>query len=289
MISVETKTTEHFKLKNKSLPASPDKDNVLDQPKPLKDSLVHTNKEQTKSAATSKTNSLYGSIDANINNVDSRLSDAGSTEQDSDFDGLIYKDNTNASNILGMLDVLRRNRQLCDLILQLDDDSQDIYCHQLILACNSKFFMEIFNNYEVDNNLKLTQEVADNNESKSKNNHEQRHHKKDASKPSLTDFVNTNHGANNRQILFCLSSYLKNFLSDSHHHYAKINSIINHNNHQYQHTHTSNHNIDMTHAATNDEETINHINHNLDYQALKICIDYMYTSKLKVTTSLTSC
>lgn len=272
MITVEHKTTEHFKLKNKSLPASPDKDNVLDTPKPLKDSLVHA-LSGAKSAATSKTNSLYGSNDGNINNLDSRLSDAGSsTEQDpSDFDGLIYKDTTNAANILSMLNVLRKNRQLCDLILQLDDDSQDIYCHQLILACNSKFFMEIFNNYENETtNQKATSDESLPETPKS-------------TRSSLTDFVNKNHGANNRQVLFCLSSYLKHFLSDSRHHYAKINSIINHNNHQYQQPgQASNHNIDMTQAATHDEETINHINQNLDYQALKICIDYMYTGRLKV-------
>lgn len=277
MITLEHKTTEHFKLKNKSLPASPDKDNALDTPKPLKDSLVHAH-SGPKSAATSKTNSLYGSNDGNINNLDSRLSDAGSsTEQDpSDFDGLIYKDTTNAGNILSMLNVLRKNRQLCDLILQLDDDSQDIYCHQLILACNSKFFMEIFNNYEAEtNNQKASSDesvsLADTPKS---------------TRSSLTDFVNTNHGANNRQVLFCLSSYLKHFLSDSQHHYAKINSIINHNNHQYKHGHANNHNIDMTQAATHDEETINHINQNQDYQALKICIDYMYTGKLKVPSHL---
>ena len=69
-------------------------------------------------------------------------------QEEEEFDGLIYRDKTNANQTLKMLNALRKNRQLCDLILQLDDDSQDIYCHQIILACNSKFFMEIFNNYE---------------------------------------------------------------------------------------------------------------------------------------------
>lgn len=291
MITVEHKTPEHFKLKNKSLPASPDKDSVMDTPKPLKDSLVHVHHSGPKSAATSKTNSLYGSNDGNINNLDSRLSDTGSSaEQDpSDFDGLIYKDTTNAGNILSMLNVLRKNRQLCDLILQLDDDSQDIYCHQLILACNSKFFMEIFNNYEAEtNNQKASaQDVPSSDENTNQKNGHLAAEIPKTTRSSLTDFVNTNHGAkNNRQVLFCLSSYLRHFLSDSQHHYAKINSIIHHNNHQYQHGHANNHNIDMTQAATHDEETINHINQNLDYQALKICIDYMYTGRLKVPSHL---
>ena len=92
-----------------------------------------------------------------------------------------------------MLNVIRKNRQLCDLILQLDDDSQDIYCHQLILACNSKFFMEIFNNYEAENQSKLSKE---NNSEQEMNEAETPKTKK--GKQTLTDFVNKNHGANNR-------------------------------------------------------------------------------------------
>jgi hypothetical protein len=72
-----------------------------------------------------------------------------------EFDGLIFKDTTNFSHTMHMMNVLRKNRQLCDLILQLDDDSQDIYCHQVVLACNSKFFMEIFNNYESNSHHRL--------------------------------------------------------------------------------------------------------------------------------------
>lgn len=76
--------------------------------------------------------------------------DAEMNDEICEFDGLSYKDTKNFANTIRMLDVLRKNRQLCDLILQLDDDSQDIYCHQVILACNSKFFMEIFTNYELE-------------------------------------------------------------------------------------------------------------------------------------------
>lgn len=278
MITLDTKPPiEKFTQKNQSLPASPDKDADIEVAKHIKDTVYSHVKP---SPVASKTNSLYGSIDCNMNNdTSSRLSDEGSS-CDSEFDGLIYKDLNNSTNTLYMLNVLRKNRQLCDLILQLDDDSQDIYCHQLILACNSKFFMEIFNNYEAENNSKVSKENASEHDIKT----ETETPKTSNRKQTLTDFVNKNHGANNRQVLFCLSAYLRYFLSDSHHHYAKINSIISNNNHQYQKMpgYTSNHNIDSMTAGTHDEDTINHINQNLDYQALKICIDYMYTSKLKV-------
>lgn len=255
MISIDVKSehTEQFKLPNGSLLGSPDKDAIMGVSKTLKETSMPA--PQT-SAFTSKANSMYGS-DSNMDTVGS--------EEDAEFDGLLYKDPSNSTSTLQMLNVLRKNRQLCDLILQLDDDSQDIYCHQLILACNSKFFMEIFNNEQDEIGERSTEESGN-------------------KKQSLSDFINKNHGDNKRQILFCLSAYLRNFLSGSHHHYAKINSIINHNNHTYQkkHLHSSAHNIDMTHAGVHDDETINRINQNLDCQALKICIDYMYTSKLKV-------
>ncbi len=283
MISIETKVDQANKFKlvpkisSDSSPTSPDKDTMVNTgseilppppPPPLPRTVTPT---VANSGLNSKTNSMYGS-DVNIDII--------ADEAVTDFDGLLYKDPTNSTNTLHMLNVLRKNRQLCDLILQLDDDSQDIYCHQLILACNSKFFMEIFNTVQdTDSNH---DSVEDTQKSPIQQTHPQVNQKK-----SLSDFINKNHGANQRQILFCLSAYLRNFLSDSHHHYAKINSIINHNNHTYQkgHLHSSAHNIDMTQGTTLDDETINHINQNLDCQALKICIDYMYTSKLKVNQS----
>jgi hypothetical protein len=80
-------------------------------------------------------------------------------QNDIEFDGLLHRDTSNMIHSMQSMNVLRKNRQLCDLILQLDDESQDIYCHQIVLACNSKFFMEIFSNYEIqlanaDNNNK---------------------------------------------------------------------------------------------------------------------------------------
>ena len=83
-------------------------------------------------------------------------------------------------------------------------------------------------------------------------------------------------------MLFCLSDYLRNFLSDNyHHHYAKLNSIINHNSSHHHH-----HNHHHTNAANYDQDEMHRINQNLDYEALKICIDYMYKSELKVPSYL---
>ena len=246
---------------NKSLPASPD--GQSGKPKSAK---------LSKSVASSQTNSLYGSIDCNMNGEANGSSGGSATtavDTEKEFDGLIYRDTNNAANTMHKLNVLRKNREFCDLILQLDDDSQDIYCHQLILACNSKFFMEIFNDYELDNSAEVRESPASNNKTPN------------IKKQSLQEYANKNHSSNHRQLLFCLSDYLRNFLSGGHHHYVKINSIINHNNYQY---HTNG--IDSTKSQTHDEETINHINQNLDYQALKICIDYMYTSELKVPSHL---
>jgi hypothetical protein len=219
-------------------------------------------------------------------------------EEEEEFDGLIYRDGVNANQTLKMLNVLRKNRQLCDLILQLDDDTQDIYCHQIILACNSKFFMEIFNNYEVEqaNASKISRESngqfngsssggANTNDSADEKNSPRGPVIKKNSLPSL---LTRNHNCSQKQLVFCLSDSLKNFLNDDyHHHYAKINSIINHNSH-YNHYHYSNnhlnHHIDS--IADQQNEDVHNMNHNLDYEALKICIEYIYTSKLKVPSYL---
>ena len=214
-------------------------------------------------------------------------------EIEEEYDGLLHTDEKNAHSTLQMLNVLRKNRQLCDLILQLDDDSQDIYCHQIILACNSKFFMEIFNNYDLEQaNTKSTEDLSNGDENSSGNKSA---HVKDAAarhlstdsnsgnnkKNSLLTIVNTNLNSTHRQLLFCLSDYLNNFLSDnSHHHHAKLSSIINHNsNHHHHHNHHLN-------TANVDQDEMHRINQNLDYEALKICVDYMYKSELKVPSYL---
>jgi hypothetical protein len=216
-------------------------------------------------------------------------------ELEEEYDGLIHVDTSNASNTLQMLNVLRKNRQLCDLILQLDDDSQDIYCHQIILACNSKFFMEIFNNYDLEQaNNKSTEDLSSkDDENKKQNGSQQQQHStrllstdsvttNGVKKNSLLTIVNTNLNSTHRQLLFCLSDYLRNFLSDNyHHHYAKLNSIINHNSSHHHH-----HNHHHTNAANYDQDEMHRINQNLDYEALKICIDYMYKSELKVPSYL---
>ena len=215
-------------------------------------------------------------------------------DHEHEYDGLLFMDNKNANNTLHMLNILRKNRQLCDLILQLDDDSQDIYCHQSILACNSKFFMEIFTNYEMEQaNTKIehdstkdtptTPHSADKNGNLSTPSDTNARANSNFKRNSFQTIVNTNHNSTHRQLLFCLSDYLRNFLNDNyHHHYAKISSILNHNSHHHHHhnhhSNSSNHHIDSGNT--------HHNNQNLDYEALKICIDYMYTSQLKVPSYL---
>ncbi len=252
----------------------------------------------------------HGHHDSNQNNGKTKkkysATDNSAAELEEEYDGLLHVDTSNASNTLKMLNVLRKNRQLCDLILQLDDDSQDIYCHQIILACNSKFFMEIFNNYDLEqsaNSNKSTEDLSsnggnkDDTEGKKQNSttnnsqHSSRLLSTDSAtngvkKNSLLTIVNTNLNSTHRQLLFCLSDYLRNFLSDNyHHHYAKLNSIINHNSSHHHHHNHHHHHANMT-AASYDQEEMHRINQNLDYEALKICIDYMYKSELKVPSYL---
>lgn len=211
-------------------------------------------------------------------------------EEEEEFDGLIYRDNVSAAQTMKMMNVLRKNRQLCDLILQLDDDTQDIYCHQIILACNSKYFMEVFTNYETEQtkNRKRNGNMEDSDDgvtssSPSSNNGF------DKKKQSVSSIAVKNHNSHHRQLMFCLSDSLKNFLNDDYrHHYAKIHSIVNHNSH-YNHFHHSSHtslNHHMDTIADQQNDDVHQLNHNLDYEALKICIDYLYTGKLKVPSYL---
>lgn len=235
------------------------------------------------------TNEAYkSSLESNHNNKNAGSEDVFTEQQhkqkeEDDFDGLLYKDTNNASQTMKILNALRKNRQLCDLILQLDDDSQDIYCHQIILACNSKFFMEIFTNYELEQ-ASLNEKPAGENVNSNSGDDESK--LKNLRKKSLQTIVNKNHNSTQRQLLFCLSDYLRNFLKENYrHHYAKINSIINHNSpyhHYYNNANKSNHHEVL--SATDDKTQ--QINLNMDYEALKLCIDYMYTSKLKVPSYL---
>ncbi|CAF0709971.1 unnamed protein product [Brachionus calyciflorus] len=199
---------------------------------------------------------------------------------DEQFDGILHHDQNNSNQTLKILNALRKNRQLCDLILQLDDDTRDIYCHQIILACNSKFFMEIFTNYELE---QASNTLSDSTESlKSDVNLTENEQKlQQIRKRSLQTIVNKNLNSTQRQLVFCLSDYLKHFLKDTnHHHYAKLNSAINHNSPYHHHYNPKNKNVDPV-SGTNDEKT-HQFNLNMDYEALKVCIDYMYTSTLKV-------
>ena len=230
-----------------------------------------------------------------------------SLDLDSEFDGLMHQSSSIAVQTMDKLNILRKNRQLCDLILQLDDDSQDIYCHQVILACNSKFFMEIFNSYESE---KYSHEVMTNGNSISQSTTSldsvelsvaaaasrggsmsptstvTTTASKSLKKLTLQSIVKANHNSTQRQLLFCLSDYLKHYLKDdSLHHDAKLNSVINHNSHYHHHYHSKNSNSDKTAASSHHEEK-HQMNQNLDYEALKICIEYMYTSQLKVPSYL---
>jgi hypothetical protein len=232
---------------------------------------------------------------------------------DDEYDGLLYVDASSALQTMQMLNVLRKNRQLCDLILQLDNDSQDIYCHQIILACHSKFFMEIFNNYEIEqkNNYRSNGDrkssssdeamasatattMATSTTGSSANNN--RTGSPLPSKKSLQMYLNKNHNSTRNQLVFCLSDYLRNYLSDNyHHHYAKMNSITNHNS-PYHHHYNHNHRAANGHAngggglmviAADVDDTIQQtMNHSMDYEALKICIEYMYTAQLRVPSHL---
>jgi len=146
----------------------------------------------------------------------------------------IFDDSTHASETMKRLNVLRKNRQLCDLIIQIEANNRDIYCHQLVLACHSKLFMEMFLNIETEN----TKDDNDNETSGSSNDESDtsaqthQHHQTDPNvhrKNSLNNKKNAN-----KQILFSLSNYVDNIS---------------------EHT----------------------------YDALKCCINFMYTSKLELT------
>jgi len=106
---------------------------------------------------------------------------------------------------------------------------------------------------------------------------------------SIQTILNKNSNCGRRQLLLNLSSFLQEFLNDNfQHHYAKLNNVTNHNSHFHHHyaplSHLNNlnHNID---DLTTVEET-HHINQNMDLEALKICVEYCYTSHLKVPSYL---
>jgi hypothetical protein len=267
----------------------------------------HFNHTDKKNQGRSSTSSLEENNNYRKNKNTNNYNNNQHQEEDScdlfdcenpEYDGLLYKDPNNFSHTMHLLNILRKNRQLCDLILQLDDDSQEIYCHQVVLACNSKFFMEIFNSYESEQSknskLRLSnfdQEIPNGttNGNQSQNNSEtDATHDNSSKKIPLQDIVNKNHNSKNKQLILCLSDYLREFLSDKYqHHYAKINNIVSHNSHHHHYHHfpknNLNHHIDGGITVVTDP---NQINHAFDYEALKICIDYMYTSQLKVPSYL---
>ena len=114
----------------------------------------------TYNTTTTTTKPSSKSLNGSYKNL-SETADGMQVDQDNDvlgaeFEGIVHRDTKNFATTMRMLDAMRKSRHLCDLVLQLDNDSQDIYCHQIILACNSKFFMEIFTNYERENQDVLT-------------------------------------------------------------------------------------------------------------------------------------
>jgi hypothetical protein len=55
---------------------------------------------------------------------------------------LIFEDASHSSDVLLRLCTLRRNSQLCDVVLQVM--GHNVPAHRSVLACSSKFFMEMF-------------------------------------------------------------------------------------------------------------------------------------------------
>ena len=120
----------------------------------------NNNNNSTSNIITPTTKPSSKSLNGSYKNL-SDPADGMQVDQDNDvlgaeFEGIVHRDTKNFATTMRMLDAMRKSRHLCDLVLQLDNDSQDIYCHQIILACNSKFFMEIFTNYERENQDVLT-------------------------------------------------------------------------------------------------------------------------------------
>lgn len=231
---------------------------------------------------------LYDYTNEAFKTPDITRSDEVFDNLDQNFDGMLYTDSDNFNQTLKILNALRKNRQLCDLILQLDNDTRDIYCHQIILACNSKFFMEIFTNYELEQSTsQLNESTEDLKEENGLKMEESEHEKKlkQIRKKSLQTLVNKNVNSSQRQLVFCLSGFLKYFLKDTnHHHFAKMNTAINHNSPFHHHYNHKNKSVDP--SSSTHEDKSKQFNNNMDYEALKICIDYMYTSKLRVPSYL---
>lgn len=65
---------------------------------------------------------------------------------DSDQDNFVYEDKDHNNFLLEKLNTLRKNKQFCDVILQIgsQQDVCEIYGHRAILASASKYFLEIF-------------------------------------------------------------------------------------------------------------------------------------------------
>ena len=138
-----------------------------------------------------------------LSQLNQRKYDTGSADNNTQaIDEMIQSSNenclksklNNSLKTMNMLNILRKNRQLYDVILQIDDNHNDIYCHQVILACNSKLFMELLLDTEIE---------CSNNENERAQN-DQYHKTTDE-----TEFVT--YSSSNRKIIIKLEPYLKQF------------------------------------------------------------------------------
>lgn len=147
----------------------------------------------------------------------------------SEFNQLITKTKyENFLNTMNMLNVLRKNRQLCDVLIHIDDKHNDLYCHQLILACNSKLFMELFLNIEIDNSSDRQLNTSEK---------EQLEMKPYQHNVQLLHDKYFTYNNSSKMIIIDLESYLKR---------------------------------------------TNYKHNELTYEALKLCINYMYTNELNL-------
>lgn len=75
-----------------------------------------------------------------------RIEELTKDNEEWEEDRLIYDDPAHKDVALSSLNTLRRNRDFCDVVLQVDHT--DIHVHRAVLACQSRFFYELFSESE---------------------------------------------------------------------------------------------------------------------------------------------
>jgi hypothetical protein len=63
--------------------------------------------------------------------------------------------NIHGIQTLKRLDAMRKERQLCDVILAVE--GHELFAHRAILSCHSNYFLELFLNDEINNSPKNKQ------------------------------------------------------------------------------------------------------------------------------------